>query len=223
MKRIIMALLAVALVAGAALHYATRPAAAPTKDIQSVADTIAVQATSSVYRISQSASQARFEVSELLYGKPKLVVGTTTQIAGDIAVEGGKIVIGAIKLNARTLVTDSEKRNGAINHLILKTDDAANEFISFAPRSSDLAGPVALGKPLALSVSGDLTIAGVTKPATFTATMTVTADRIMGTASTTVKRADYGLKIPSLSFVADVGESVSVVANIVADRVAPAR
>src|SRR4051794_30541351 len=132
MKKIILSIVVIAaLIAGGYYLYITRPASAPSQDIQAASDTLNATATSTLYRISQSQSSAQFTINEMLYGKPKLVIGTTTQIAGDIEVSPAKMTIGTIKLNAKTLTTDNTSRNGAINHLILKTDSPANEFVVF--------------------------------------------------------------------------------------------
>jgi len=63
-----------------------------------------------------------------------------------------------------------------------------------------------------------LTIRNVTKPAEFEGTVTLTTPTsISGNASTKVKRADYGLIVPSLRFLADVGEDVKVEISFKAD------
>jgi len=40
-----------------------------------------------VFRISQTRSRVRFEIDEELRGEPKTVVGTTDQVAGEIALD----------------------------------------------------------------------------------------------------------------------------------------
>ncbi|MBX4209093.1 YceI family protein [Candidatus Parcubacteria bacterium] len=222
MKKTLLVILALVIVGFGAFAFLTRPVAAPTGNIQSAADAPAAT-SSAVYRISQASSKVEFQIHETLYGKPKLVIGTTSQISGDIAVSGSKIDIGTIKIDARTLKTDSSSRDGAIDRLILNAGKEGNEYIVFKPTSADLAGAGAPGKQVSFNVTGDLTISGVTKPATFMVTATIAGDKISGTASTTVKRSDYGLKIPSFSFIADVGDQFSVSADIVADKISAAQ
>lgn len=220
MKKTFLALIVIIIIVGGAFLYSVRPASAPTQDIQAVSDTLsATTSGSSLYRISQSESRAEFTVNEMLYGKPKLVVGTTTQIAGDITVAGNKVVIGTIKLNAKTLVTDSPQRNGALSRLILKAEDPANEFMVFVPTSNDFTGTIEAGKQISFNVTGDFTISGVTKPATFKVALTPGTDKVTGTASTTIKRSDFNLKIPNLSFIANVDDAIPVTATIVANKV----
>jgi len=200
--------------------YVTRPASAPTKDINSVSAKLpADSAVSDVYRISQTGSLVTFTMNETLNGKPFLVVGTTTQIGGDIEIKDTKLVLGELTLNAKTLETDNSRRNGAITRLILKSENPANEFITFKPTSYDGATAVETGTSLTFNVLGDLTISGVTKPATFKVTARVTSEQVTGTAETTIKRSDFGLVIPTLSFVADVDDAFPVTVSIVANRI----
>jgi polyisoprenoid-binding protein YceI len=220
MRKILSIIAIVVIVAVAAYAYVTRPVSAPTTDINDVSSKLlGGSATSSVYRISQEKSVVRFTLNEMLNGKPKLVVGTTTQIAGDIALRNGEIEMGTLTLNAKTLVTDSANRNGAIVRLILKSDKPENEFITFEPTSNDFSGTLEEGKTISFNVKGDLTISGVTKPATFKVTLTPTRERLMGTAETKLSRSDFGLVIPNLSFVANVDNEFPVIANIVAERI----
>ncbi|HEY0908312.1 MAG TPA: YceI family protein [Candidatus Paceibacterota bacterium] len=221
MKKIIWIIIAVIAVAAiATFAYFLKPVSAPSQDINEVTSKLpAGSATSSVYRISQKESLVTFTMNELLRGKPFLVVGTTTQIAGDIAVKDGKFDIGELAINAKTLVTDSASRNGAIARAILKSETPGNEFMIFRPSSNDFTGALAMGKEVSFNVMGDLTISGVTKPVTFKVTATVEAGKVTGTATTTLKRSDFNLKIPDLSFIANVDDEFPVTAKIVADRV----
>jgi polyisoprenoid-binding protein YceI len=219
MKKIIWIIIAVIVVLVLGFLYITRPVSAPTQDINTVSAKLpAGSAVSSVYRISQEKSLVRFTMNELLNNKPFLVVGTSTQIAGDIALKDGRFEIGTLTLNAKTLITDNSRRNGAIVRLILKSESPENEFITFKPTSSDFTGSVAAGVPATFNVMGDLTISGVTKPATFKVTATATDEAVTGTATVTIKRSDFNLVIPTLSFIANVDDEFPITASIVADR-----
>lgn len=220
MKKII-SLVVILLVFIGLYFYNTRPVAAPTQDIQTVSAKLPAGSTvSNVYRIQQTDSKVEFSINELLYGKPKLVIGTTNQVAGDISLsKDSQINIGELKISASTFVTDSTQRNGALARLILHADKPENEYIIFKPTSNDLKESIVLGKEVVFNVSGDLTISGVTKPATFKVVANVTADSITGTAEATVKRGDFNLIIPNFSFLANVDESFKVNLTIVAKKI----
>nr|WP_044200340.1 YceI family protein [Oscillochloris trichoides] len=171
------------------------------------------------FQIVQNESTATFTIDEVLNGSPFTVVGTTDQVAGEFALNPTDLStaqIGTITVNARTLATDSERRDRAIKNAILTTD--TYEFISFAPTAiTGLSGSGTPGTPYTFQITGDLTIRDTTMPVVFTATITAeSSNRISGTATATVNRADFGLTIPSVPFVANVGEQVTIAINLVA-------
>lgn len=171
-----------------------------------------------VYQISQADSEARFNIYELLRGAPKDVIGRTSQVAGEVALNPADLSsaqIGEILINARTLATDDDRRNNAIRNRILSTDQY--EYISFKPTQiTGLSGSGAPGQPYSFQVTGDLTIRDVTKPVTFDVTVTAESpERISGSAKTSIQRADFNLNIPNVPFVANVGEAVALEINFV--------
>lgn len=173
--------------------------------------------TQKVYRIDPEQSEVRFTLDEKLMGRPTTVVGKTNQIAGDILVDPAnpaKSTIGEIRINSRSLATDNEMRNRTIRGQILQSSLDKFEFIVFKPTSiTGLPDSVTPGQPVNIKVTGDLTIREVTKPVTFDATVTLFTDgseRIEGTATTVVQRADFDLQIPNVPSVADVTEEVKL-------------
>jgi polyisoprenoid-binding protein YceI len=175
-----------------------------------------------IFQIVPDQSEARFELSEVLRGQPNTVVGKTKQIAGQLAISPNDLratQLGKIQVNARTLATDDDRRNRAIQNFILNTNNY--ELISFAPTSiKGLSGSAALGQPYSFEVAGNLTIRDVTHPVVFKATAQAeTADRLVGNASTVIKRSDYNLTIPNVPFVANVSEDVTLQLDFVATPV----
>lgn len=218
MKKTIITIAILVVVGYAVYAYAVRPITPLTRDIDEVSSKLpAGSATSTVYRISQEKSLVSFEMNELLNNKPKLVVGTTTQIAGDIALVDGKIELGGLTINAKSFVTDNENRNRAIVNLILKSNKPENEFIAFEPLS--YSNWEVSGQRVAFDVTGDLTISGVTRSVTFNVDSTVTEGSVKGQAKTRIKRSDFGLAIPNLSFIANVDDEFSITVDVVADRI----
>lgn len=193
------------------------PAAAPTATAAEViapTDTpqVAVPASSlQIFRLSQAESQASFTIYELLRGSPKDVVGITNQVAGEVAVDPddlSRTQIGEIRINARTLVTDDDRRNSAIRNRILFTD--RYEYIIFQPiEIIGLSGQGTPGQTYTFQVSGDLTIKDVTQRVTFDVTLTVeSAERLSGVATATILRSAFKLIVPDVPFVADVADEV---------------
>lgn len=214
--------------AGAYLYF-SKPVAAPTNnDINSeivlVENTDANEQVAGTEEkrvtIQQSESTAEFRINEELRGEPKLVIGTTNQIAGETLIKQSEgvttITVGEIKVNARTLKTDSEQRNGALARMILKSEDAANEFITFKPKTTISESMRYTSSNFEFSITGDLTIRGVTKTVTFTGNGKVVNNVFSGTAQTTLTHADFGISIPSVPFVANVDKTTTLVVTFVA-------
>ncbi len=231
MKQIITIIAAVVVIAIAGYFVSiTRAPSAPSTDIQTAAESneSGAVATSQgeVYRISQTESKAGFEIGEILRDKPFTAVGTTSEVAGDISLkvdeESGHeyFDFGTITINARTFKTDSENRDGAIARMILRSEDPANEFITYKVTSVGLPDAPVPDVATAFSVTGDLTISGVTKQVTMLGTMTANSAKLSGNLSAKIKRSDFGLTIPNIPFVASVDDEFTIKADIVAYRIA---
>jgi polyisoprenoid-binding protein YceI len=171
------------------------------------------------YQIVSDESTVSFRIAEDLRGQRVEAVGTTNQVAGEIAVNPSDLTtaqIGVIQVNARTFTTDSSNRDRAIRNFILNTD--RYEFITFTPTAIEgLSGSGALDQPFTFTIRGNLTIRDITRPVVFEATVRAeSAERLVGAATTTVKRSDYNLQIPSVPFVANVSDDVVLTINFVA-------
>ena len=176
-----------------------------------------------LFEIQQAESTASFVIDEVLNGAPKTVIGTTDQVAGQLAVNAADTAstqIGVIQINARTFSTDSGNRNRAIQNRILNTNEY--ELITFTPTGmTGLPASVAVDDSFTFQVTGDLTIKDVTTPTTFDVTVTVVSEeRLEGQATTTIRYADWNISIPSVPQVASVGETVQLNLDFVATPVA---
>lgn len=170
-------------------------------------------------RIVPQESEVRFLIDEVLNGQPKTVVGKTNQVAGELSVDPSdpsKTRVGTIQVNARTLQTDSAMRNRTIANRILQTDQY--EFISFTPKELvGLPRQGSVGQTYTFKIVGDLTVRDVTKQVTFDVTATPkSATRLEGKATTAIKHADFGITIPQVPQVANVGEQVRIEIDFVA-------
>jgi len=172
-----------------------------------------------LFQIVPDQSEVRFTMSEVLHGQPNTVIGQTNQVAGSISIDPTKPAnsqVGTIRVDARTLATDSSMRNRVIERAILQSDQF--EYIEFKPTAlAGLPQSVALDQPFTFRITGDLTIRTVTHPVTFDATVTpVSATQVKGTAAATIQRADYNLVVPSVPSVADVSEAIQLQIDFVA-------
>lgn len=182
-----------------------------------LADTLA-----KTYIFVPDQTTASFTVDEVLLGKPNTVVGKTQEVQGSFTLDSSKpqqAMFQPFVVNAQSLVTDDNRRNGAIQRFILETGQAANQKITFKVSSVDgLPDSVETGTAYNVTVTGDLTIHGITKQAVFTGQVTeVDANHIKGSFSATVQRSDYNLVIPQVPMVADVGEQVILTLDFTAE------
>jgi polyisoprenoid-binding protein YceI len=160
--------------------------------------------TRTLFHIGADESQVRFMIDETLLGNPKVVVGSTDEIAGDLLVDfenPANSQIGTVRINVRTLETDNEFRTRALRGQILQADRAEFEFAEF--------NPIALTGLPDTVIRGNLTLHGVTREVTFDATLTVISEtRIEGSAFATVLYRDFGMTIPEAPGVANVSDEV---------------
>ena len=192
---------------------------APTATAVSESALISVPAGASVFQIQPGRTSATFTLTEDLHGAPNTVVGQTSQVSGQLALDPSDPATaqaGAVTVDARTLATDDSQRNRMIQSFILSTNQYPS--IIFTPTSiSDTPTDVPIGQPFSAQISGLLTIRDQTKPLTFNATLTeVSADELDGQATATINRTDWGIQVPSMPLVANVSDQVQLGLNFVA-------
>jgi polyisoprenoid-binding protein YceI len=172
--------------------------------------------------IDAAQSTATFEIDEVLRGSPARVVGTTSELAGQIQVDPSDLAtveFSQIVINARTFQTGSGNRDRAIRGpVILNSASDEFELITFDVTTVDgLSGSLTIGEPVSFTVRGDLLIRDTTTAVTFEVSATLVDEgTIEGSAESTVLRSDYGIGIPSAPGVADVGDEVVIRLDFVA-------
>jgi polyisoprenoid-binding protein YceI len=197
----------------------TAPAAVPTASAPTTAPAEAQAGVPRIFEIVQAESQARFLIDEVLRGEPITVVGSTDQVAGQIAINAAdpaQAQVGVIQINARALATDNSFRDRAIRNAILQTD--RYELISFTPTElRGLPAQVNLGEPFSFQILGELTIRDVTRPVTFDLSVTpLSPDEISGIATTSLLYRDFALNIPEVPSVDLVADEVRLELEFVA-------
>ena len=215
----VVAVVALVAVAGYSMFKPPAEATAPIASAPVGQGSVGTAGDPAVFEIDPNASAARFVIDEILRGSPYTVVGTTNQVAGQIAADLDDLdtaQVGAIRINARTLTTDADGRNRMLKNQILQTDQ--HEYITFTPKQMvGLPETVTVGQSFTFQMVGDLTIKDVTRGATFDVVVTPTAEnRLEGTASTTIRYADWGVSIPQVPSVAGVADQVALHLDFVA-------
>ncbi|MAT96272.1 MAG: hypothetical protein CL608_03945 [Anaerolineaceae bacterium] len=197
-----------------------QPAQTPTTPLTSIP--IAVEDDGRnliIFEIVSAESEVTFTLSETLRGLPTTVIGSSRQVAGQIAVDFANPAnsqIGPILINARTLLTDNEFRNNAIQNFILGTEQY--EFITFTPNKiSGLPDEFVPDETISIQIEGDLKIREIMRPVTFVGTIAPNGrTQLTGSATTQIMRENFDLQIPNAPGVANVSENVTLTIDFVA-------
>lgn len=175
-----------------------------------------------VFQIQSDESQARFVIDEILAGSPKTVYGVTNAVSGVIQGDFSEpqgVQVGSVTVDMSTLQTDNSFRNRALHDAILQTGIEGNRFATFQAKSIEgVPESVEFGTTYPVTITGDLTIHGVTRSVTFEGEVTpVSAERLEGTAGVSLPYADFDVRILRLpQQVASVSDVVSLEIDFVA-------
>jgi polyisoprenoid-binding protein YceI len=206
--------------ASTAIPTATAPlsvsAAATPTAAASVSITAAAAATAATttYKVVASGTKADYRVREQLVrlSAPSDAVGTTTGVTGSIVLgPDGKIVSDQSKLaiDLTTLQSDSNMRDGFVGNNTLNLSQYPTA--TFVPTSiTGLSAPLPTSGQQSFQLTGNLTIHGVTKPATFAVTSQVSGNDVTGVATTDFKFEDFGMTSPHAGAVLSVVDDVKL-------------
>lgn len=164
--------------------------------------------------IAPDASEARFRAQEQLVGRnlPSEAVGKTNSVSGGVSLDAnGAAIKSASKIivDLRTLKTDSSQRDGFIQQNTLQTRTYPNaEFV--VSEIKGLPNPLPTSGDAKIQLIGDLTIHGVTKPATWDATVKFGGSEMTGTAIITTKMTDFGMTPPKVGPVLSIEDTIKL-------------
>jgi polyisoprenoid-binding protein YceI len=161
---------------------------APTPDVAALDGTWAIAADSS----------AGYRVDEVLNGADVTVAGTTDQVTGQVVITGGDLADADVTVDVASITTDTARRDGYFRDNVM--DVAANPTATFSvTETADL--PELTGTPVTVPVTGELTLAGVTKPVQTEISVVRTAEGVDVSGAVPVTFGDYGIDAPNLGFV----------------------
>ncbi len=147
-----------------------------------------------VYLVDASRSKVTVEVDEVLAGAELTATLTTTGIAGSFAVgaDPAQSRFGDMAVNVMQLRSDNSLRDKVLHHDFLESHTNPEVRLDNITVEGPLQAP-APGAPAAVTLRGDLTVKGTTKPVTFNAEARRDGDEITATATGTVQLADFGV------------------------------
>jgi Tol biopolymer transport system component/polyisoprenoid-binding protein YceI len=170
------------------------------------------------FHIVSGQSEAFYKAQEKFLERPlpSKAIGKTNNVQGtfQFSTDGkpsGKILTATVDL--RTLQSDAPPRDDQVRMML---DTRKYPFAEFT--STDVQGApdsYSEGQEVALKVTGDLKIHGITKPATFDVRGTLQGDTVMGSATTTVSLKDYGIDAGSF-FGITIDDSMILALNFIA-------
>jgi polyisoprenoid-binding protein YceI len=158
-------------------------------------------------------NEARFRVREQLVGfdLPNDAIGKTSQIQGALLLgPDGQIVrdSSSFTVDLKTLESDRSQRDGFIKRNTIKTDSFPNAV--FVPAAAQgLPATLPATGDLAFTLTGDMTIHGVTRPTTWNVkAKRIASGAVTGTATTEFKFGDFGMTIPKVGRVVSVNDHI---------------
>ena len=149
------------------------------------------------YRIDPAQSAATYQVQEVLLGtiEGRLVSAVSREMSGELLVDLANppaSQVGAIVINVEALTSDSRLRDSRIRAAYLES--SRYPTVTFVPTQLH-AFPVApqMNEAFTFTLDGSLTVKAMTIATTWAVTTTLTADRLVGRATTTVSMSNVGV------------------------------
>ena len=182
-----------------------------------------------VFVIDSSQTEARYEVKESFFGEAFariqkkdgdiIAIGRTKGVSGSFAfkMDGSSVELGDsnFRVDVKALASDDNRRDEQIRKRYLESNSfPIAEFV--ATEIQDFPDGFSEGQPVTFKLVGDLTIHGVTKPATFDVTATLDGDTLSGTATTLVFAKDFGFDAPNVANILKVEDGFTIVIDFVA-------
>jgi polyisoprenoid-binding protein YceI len=208
---------------------ATAPAATTAPAAQTLAPTAttapapaaAARGTQSV-TIDPAASSASYHAREQLVGRglPSDAVGTTSGVSGALVLGADGSVLAdqsTISVDLTKLKSDESRRDNFIQGNTLQTRQFPTA--TFTPRAiQGLGMPLPTAGQATFQLLGDLTVHGVTKPATWQVTAQFADTSVTGNATTSVNLTDFGMTPPKAGPVLSIEDGLTLELTFTANR-----
>ena len=160
-------------------------------------------------------TQARYRVREQLaeLSFPSDAIGSTSAVTGSLVINSDGAVVhdqSKFVVDVTGLQSDKGQRDGFVQRRLLETNQYPN--VEFDPKSvTGLASPLPASGPVAFQITGDLTVHGTTKPATWAVTGQILNSKEMtGTASTSFTFEDFNIQQPRVQVVLSVVDKITL-------------
>jgi polyisoprenoid-binding protein YceI len=162
--------------------------------------------------VTSTGNAARYLIREQLVGfdLPNDAVGTTGNVSGAIVLDSTGAVIAEgsrIIVRVDSLKSDQARRDNYVRGRVLGVDTFPT--VELVPtRIRELHLPLPTTGTRTLTLEGNLTVKGVTKPTVWTLNATFGANLISGKAATRFTFLDFGLTKPRVRSVLSVADTI---------------
>jgi polyisoprenoid-binding protein YceI len=203
---------AIAGVLFSAIQLSARPE--PTTSVASAAIPVQTSGAAFTFVVAPDSNAARYRVREQLAGFdiPNDAIGETRDVSGSIALDkSGKVIADASHIIVRidSLKSDKARRDGYIRGRVLE----ASRFPTVDLQVTNIQGvklPLPKSGSRAVTLTGNLTVHGVTRPTTWTGTAVFADSTIRGSASTKFTFTDFQLTQPRVPVVLSVADTIAL-------------
>lgn len=204
-----------ALALGAAQFASANPATVRSIDDAVGATAAVAQQAATRLVVAASGNEVRYRVRERLamMELPYDAVGATSAVTGAVALDAQGRLIPAqskITVNVTGLKSDQERRDGYVQRNLLQT--AQHPEVVFEPTAiRGLTGALPTSGSRTFQLVGNMTVKGVSRPATWDVTAQFLADgRITGKAVTKFTFGDYGIQKPTVGVILSLADEMAL-------------
>lgn len=173
------------------------------------------------YKLVPGESTLQYEVGETFLDQNNrfnLAVGVSPQVSGEITLDSTNpqgAALGSFSADVSQFTSDSGRRDNAIRGRFLES--SRYPTVTFTPSAIEgLPASYQEGQDVSFTISGDLTIREVTKPATFEVTARLEGGVLSGAAVTTILMSDFGFGPISIAGILNTEDQAKVTLNFVA-------
>jgi polyisoprenoid-binding protein YceI len=172
--------------------------------------------------IDPATSSASYRAREQLVGRslPSDAVGTSPDVTGALVLGADGSVLAdqsTISVDLTKLKSDESRRDNFIQRDTLQTSQFPTA--TFIPRQMQgLATPLPTSGQATFQLLGDLTVHGVTKPATWQVTAQFADTSVTGNATTNVNLTDFGMTPPKAGLVLSIEDGLTLELAFTANR-----
>jgi polyisoprenoid-binding protein YceI len=167
--------------------------------------------------LAPTGNVARYRVREQLVGHdmPNDAVGETQKLTGAISIDSnGKIIRDASKftVDAGSFVSDKNRRDGFVRGRLLEADEYPT--IVFVPTTvTGVSLPLPTSGSRDITMTGDLTVRGVTRPTNWKGTVQFNNGGVAGSASTAFTFDDMQIEQPRVPVLLSVADTIKLEIN----------